>query len=87
MFDDDTGRLCETFNAFPSSVRISYVVIGKLFALQLFGSDKRAWSWVHITVKRSLLMRIFAIAQVLNLDKTAIGLTRKQCLTAVRLNA
>ena len=40
VFDDDTGRLlAELANTFQCRIRIIDIVVGKLFALELFGSS------------------------------------------------
>ena len=87
MLDDYTGGNTETFHAFPCGICIGNIVVAELFALQLSGCDKRARRGIHVAVKRSLLVRVFPITQVLQLDKAAIRLRWKLRMAAISLNA
>ena len=76
MLDDHASRFREAFDTFPCRIGIRDVVVGKLFALQLHSRDQSTRGWVQIAVEGCCLMRIFAIAQVLQLHKATIGLRR-----------
>ena len=81
MLDDDAGglfRCIKALDAFPSGVGVGDVVVAEFLALQLLGSDQRAGGGVQVAVKSGLLVRVFAVAQVLQLGEAAIGLTGKQ---------
>ena len=74
MLDDDTSRRVKTLDAFPGRIGIGDVVVAELLALQLLGCDKGAGGGKQVAVQGGLLVRVFTVAQVLQLDKAAIAL-------------
>src|SRR5207302_5358544 len=65
VLDDDAGRLGEALDAFPGSVGIGDVVVGELLALQLAVRRQAAGDRALVAVERRALVRVLAIAQVL----------------------
>ena len=86
MFDDYARGRIKTFHALPRSVGIGNVVEAELLAVQLFGRHQRTRCGVQIPVKRGLLVRVFAVAQILQFHETSIGLAREQRVAAIGLN-
>ena len=83
MFDNHTSSFREALDTFPSGVGIGNVVVRQFFALQLHSRDQRAWRWVQIAIESCCLVRVLAIAQVLQFHKAAIGLRWIFCASAV----
>ena len=63
MLDDDGGRLAEFGGEAACGFEVDEVVVGKLFALELFGGSEARWRGRRRNVKRGGLVRIFAVAQ------------------------
>ena len=80
MLDDDArrGRVIrpERLDAFPGGIGIGDVVVRQLLALQLNRGDQRAGSRVEVAVERRALVGVLAVAQVLQLDESAVALRR-----------
>ena len=74
MLHNDASRLGEALDAFPSGIRIGNVVVRQFFALQLHCSNQRARRRVQIAVESRRLVRVLAVAQVLQFHKAAVGL-------------
>ena len=68
MFDNDTGRpLAELLHALQSRISIGDVVVGKLLALELAGTDKRNLALGSLGIEGGRLVGILAVTQILNL--------------------
>ena len=78
MLDDDTGRRREALHALPSGIGVCNVVVRELFALQLTRCHQRAGRRMQVTVKSGLLVRVLAVAQILQFDEAAIRLPWEQ---------
>ena len=81
MLDDDTGRSAlrrKTLDTFPGRVGVGNVVVAQLLALQLLGRHQRTRCRLQVPIKSRLLVRIFTVTQVLQLDKTCVRLRREQ---------
>ena len=78
VFDNHARRAVlhrvKAFDALPSGIGIGDIVVRQLLTLQLPRGHQRTRGGVQVAVKRRGLMRVFAITQVLNFHKTAIGL-------------
>ena len=74
VLHDHAGGFCKAFHTFPSRIGIGNVVVRQLFALQLHSRDQGARCWVQVAVESCRLMRVLAVAQVLQFHKTTIGL-------------
>ena len=72
MLDDDAGWLGEALHAFQCGVGVGNVVIGQLLALQLHCSGDAGFGWQGLTVEGRALMRVLAVAHVLDLDELAV---------------
>ena len=75
MFHDHAGGRFKALDAFPRRVGVGDVVVAQFLALQLLGGHQRAGRGVQVAVERGDLVRILAVAQVLQLDEAAVGLT------------
>ena len=85
MLDDDAGGHIKALDAFPCGIGIGNVVVAQLFALQLLGGDQRTGRGEQVPVQRGLLVRVFAVAQVLQLDKASIALRGEQVQLGYRI--
>ena len=86
VLDDDAGWGFKTFYTFPSGIGVGNIVVAELLALQLLRGHQRARGRVQVTEKRGVLVRVFAVAQILQFHKAAIGLTGKHRHAAIGLH-
>ena len=77
VLDDHARRRGEALDAFPRRVGIGDVVVRELLALQLPGRDERARRGREVAIERGALVRVLAVAQVLQLDEAAVRLRRE----------
>ena len=66
MLDDHAGRRLKLPDALKSRIAVSNVVVGKRLALQLLGRGQRTGRGPLIHVERRILVRVLAIAHLLN---------------------
>ena len=78
MLDDDASWRVETLDTFPRGIGVRQIVVAQFFALQLLGSHQRSGRGVEVAVERGALVGVLAVAQVLHLDETAVGLAGEQ---------
>ena len=83
VLDDHAGRTVELANAFPCRVAVGQVVEAEFLALQLLERRQRARHRPQVAVERGLLVRVFAVTQVHDLDEVAVALRREQRLRAI----
>ena len=79
VLDDDACRLVFPFaGKIPCCFHINDIVVGKFLAVELLGSSDAACCF-RILVECSFLMRVFAVAQVLQLD-ISHAVNIRQCI-------
>ena len=86
VLHDDAGGRVKTLDAFPGGVGVGDVVVAQFLALQLDRGNQRAGGRVQVAVEGGLLVRVLAVAQVLQLDEAAVRLAGKQRVAAVFLD-
>ena len=69
MLDDDAGRLREALDTFPGRVGIRDVVVREFFALHLMSGHERSGRWIEVAIVGGLLVGVFPVAQILQLDE------------------
>ena len=74
MLDDDAGRGSEGLHAFPRGVGVGDVVVREFLALQLLVGGDGAGRWRRVTVKSSVLVRVFAVTQYFDAVKSQLQL-------------
>ncbi len=87
MLDDHACRVAgrrERFHALPGGVRICEVVERQLFTLQLPVGGDRPRRRFLVAIEGGLLMRVFAVAQILHLDRLQVEAFGKRRGQAVR---
>ena len=66
MFDDHTSCAVEGFHTFPCRIGVADIVVRQFLALQLGVIRQRTVERVQVAIKRSGLMRVFAVAHFLH---------------------
>src|SRR6185503_18238107 len=65
MLDDYARRLGEALHAFPRRVGVGDVVVGELLPLDLPVAREAAGNRLRVAIERCRLMRVLAVAQLL----------------------
>src|SRR3954468_3995000 len=72
VLDDYAGRVAEALDALPGRVRVGDVVVGQFLPLDLAVGRDPARRGAFLTVKSRGLMRIFTVAQILDLSELKV---------------
>lgn len=78
VLDDHAGRGVKALDAFPGRIGVGDIVVAQFLALQLHARGQRAGCGVQVAVPGSLLVAVFTVAQILDLDELAVALAGEQ---------
>ena len=72
VLDDHTGRCIQGLDALPGRIGIGNIVVREFLALQLTVVSQRTFNRSYITIERCRLMRVLAVAHVLQFDELQV---------------